>query len=99
MSRLNIKQRIIQSIPALGDLLAKQSITAQQLVTGAVAGDVAVSGIKLGDNLISVINVTDLTDVTSEFAITADGIINNAGGTTTATDAVLVLYEKWMLRE
>jgi hypothetical protein len=69
-----------------------------QLVTGAVAGDVAVSGVLFGDELISVINMTDLTDVTSEFTITRDGFINNAGGTTTDTDKVFVTYLQWQLR-
>jgi len=63
-----------------------------QTVTGATAGNVAVSKIKANDHLV---NVTDATagDLTSEFSITADGVINNAGGTSTATHKVTVIWE------
>jgi len=68
-----------------------------QPVDGAVAGDVAVSKIKLNDHLVAVIMVTTTTaaldDFTSEFSITADGIINNAGGTSTDTHDLIVVWE------
>lgn len=98
MSRPNIKDRIAKTYRVWSELLKKQNLTGEQLVTGAVAGDVAVSGIKLGDNLVSVFNMTALTDLTSEFEITADGVINNTGGTSTAAAVVKVFYEQWMLR-
>lgn len=63
-----------------------------QAVAGAVAGDVAVSKIKAEDHLVMVFAVT-AGDLTSEFTITADGVINNAGGTSTATLEVLVVWE------
>ena len=94
----NYKDRLIQSNPVFGDMLSSQGFMGQQLVTGAVAGDVAVSGVLVGDELVSVINLTDLTDVTSEFIIRADGKINNADGTSTATKAVLVTFIKWEAR-
>lgn len=71
-------------------------------VKGGAAGDLTVTGIKSIDNLISVQSITwdtdadpaSVSDVTSEFSITADDTINNAGGTTTADKLVLVLYEQ-----
>lgn len=68
-----------------------------QGVDGAIAGNVAVSKIKLNDHLVSVIQVTvttaALVDRTSEFSITADGIINNTGGTSTNTHGLIVMWE------
>lgn len=68
-----------------------------QAVNGAVAGNVAVSKIKLNDHLVSVVMVTTtsaaLDDFTSEFSITADGVINNAGGTSTNTHDLIVVWE------
>jgi len=68
-----------------------------QPVNGAVAGNVAVSQIKANDHLVAVIMVTTntgaLDDFTSEFSITADGMINNAGGTSTNTHDLIVVWE------
>ena len=98
MARPNIKARIIRSYKVFSDILKNQNLNGEQLVAGAIAGDVAVSGIKLGDNLVSVMDMTNLVDYTSEFSITADGIINNTGGTTTAATVLKVFYEQWILR-
>jgi len=92
----DIKNRIIQSIPALGDLLKVQTLMGEEIVSGAIAGDIAVPGIKLGDNLSSVIDLTTPADVTSNFTITSDGVIT--GAATTAGLDLKVLYEKWILR-
>lgn len=73
------------------------------LIAGGAAGNLTVTGIKVGDELVSVLRfigtgtaVTDVTDLTSEFTITATNTINNTGGTTTsaATDKLLVIYNK-----
>lgn len=61
--------------------------------TGAAAGDVTVTGIKANDHLVGVFNFDDGADLTSEFSITGDGTINNTGGTSTATDNLLVIWE------
>ena len=50
MARPNIKARIIRTYKVFSELLKNQNLNGEQLVTGAVAGDVAVSGIKLGDS-------------------------------------------------
>jgi len=69
------------------------------LVAGAAAGDVTVTGIKTTDTLNAVLRfigagvaVTNLSDLTSEFTITADGKINNTGGTASSGDKLLVLW-------
>ena len=65
-------------------------------VSGGSAGDITVSGITTADALVAVIDVDvdtstgGLTDLTSEFSITADDTINNGGGT--ATNNLIVVY-------
>lgn len=65
--------------------------------TGAAAGAVAVTGIKKRDILQSVVVFTGSTntgdsDLTSEFSITADGTIDNTGGTSSAGKLLLVVW-------
>lgn len=68
------------------------------VAAGAAAGDVTVTGITTKDFLLAVIvfagagtDVTDVSDLTDEFTITADDTINNVGGTSTASAKLLVL--------
>lgn len=65
-------------------------------VTGAVAGDVTVTGISKGDLLTSVKRFSSAgaleAVVTSEFSITAANTINNTGGTSSATKKLLIEY-------
>lgn len=95
LSKLSFKDRLIQSFPILGDLLESGPMVKQTAASGAVAGDVSVTGIKFGDELISVVNLADGADLTSEFSITDDGTINNAGGTATDADTLLVMWHPW----
>lgn len=65
-------------------------------VAGAAAGDVTVTGILPTDHLVAVLHL-DMggnaeSTLTSEFSITAADTINNAGGTSTANDTLLVLW-------
>jgi len=64
---------------------------------GAAAGNVSVAGIKKNDHLVGVVMVTTtsaaLVDYTTEFSIVADGVINNAGGTSTNTHDLIVVWE------
>ncbi len=66
-------------------------------ITGGSAGNHTVAKIKLNDHLVSVIEVTTstaaLVDRTAEFSITADGVINNTGGTDTSSDGLLIFWE------
>lgn len=63
-------------------------------VAGGVAGALTVTGIAVGDTLVSVVKVVDsthaATDLTSEFSITGTNTIDNTGGTTTASSHVIV---------
>lgn len=69
-------------------------------VVGGAAGDITVTGIAVGDELIAVVRLNrdaavvatiDMTTITSEFTVGA-GLINNAAGTDTTGDALLVFY-------
>ncbi len=72
------------------------------VVAGGAAGDLIVTGIDTGDHLLEVLQyagagiaVTDVADLTSEFAITADDTINNGGGTNTTGSKLVV---RWIAR-
>lgn len=76
-----------------------------KLVLGAVAGNVAVTGVRTNDKLLAVHEI-DFTltegvpntrtwvpaDRTAEFKITANDVINNTGGTSTANKLLLVIW-------
>lgn len=72
------------------------------LVAGGAAGDITVAAIKVGDRLDEVIHyiftagtdITNITDLTAEFSITADGKINNTGGTASTNNKLLVRWTK-----
>lgn len=78
----------------------RQSELEVAVVAGAAAGNITVTGINLGDKIISVLvfttaaSIATLADLTSEFSITAADTINNTGGTSTANNSVVVIYEK-----
>jgi hypothetical protein len=69
------------------------------LVAGAAAGNITVTGIKTTDALSLVLQfigagtaVTDVTDLTSEFTISATNTINNTSGTASTGDKLLVVW-------
>lgn len=65
-----------------------------RLVTGAAAGNLTVTGIKAGDRLLVVQDMTVAgANLASEFTVTADNTINNTGGTSTATHLTLIQWE------
>lgn len=88
---------------------ADAAIAASKLGTGAIkvavidggsAGDHTVTGIAAGDALVSVLRydidtgtVVGVSDLTGEFTISAADTINNAEGTDTTGDKLLVVYE------
>jgi len=69
------------------------------VIAGGAAGDHTVAGIAAGDALVSVLRfenaatLEDITDITGEFTITGPDTINNALGTDTTGDSLLVIYE------
>lgn len=67
---------------------------------GATAGDVTVTGIATTDTLVFVgvfatkASIATFADLTSEFSITATNTINNAAGTSTANNQLLVIVDR-----
>lgn len=65
-------------------------------VAGAAAGDVTVTGIKKGDKLVAVVRIDAAgANLVEEFSVTADDTINNTGGTSTAAQTILVIWEAY----
>lgn len=68
------------------------------LVAGGAAGNITVSGIAVGDEIISVLlfetaaAIATVSDLTAEFSITAANTINNTGGTATSNDQLMVIW-------
>lgn len=96
----NFKNRLIRAFPVWRDILRRATPFVRQTgITGGSAGAHTVSGIKIGDEIVSVIEVTTstaaLVDRTSEFSITADNTIDNTGGTDTSSDGLLVTWLSW----
>jgi hypothetical protein len=70
-----------------------------KVVAGGAAGNFTVTGIKTTDSLVSVLRLvaaattmTNITDLSSEFTITATNTINNTSGTATTSDKLLVIW-------
>jgi len=85
-------------MPIIEGAIPRDAVT-QAIVAGAAAGNITVTGIKTRDRLVSVLravgggtDVTDVTDLSSEFAITAADTINNTGGTATTGSKLIVTY-------
>jgi len=86
----------------------------QFIATGGVAGDIAVTGLRRGDKIIAVTYrltaAGNLVDMTADFGsgvgekrgngatLTRDNVINNTGGTTTASGQIIVLVESFDVR-
>ena len=72
----------------------------QAVVAGGAAGNFTVAGIKLRDQLVSVlafqvsgaVGVDSVVDLTDEFVITAANTINNTAGTATTNGFVVVTW-------
>lgn len=68
------------------------------LVAGGAAGNLTLTGIAVGDELAFVgrfstaAAISTLTDLTSEFSITATNTINNTSGTATTGDTLMVVW-------
>lgn len=77
-----------------GEIQQVSSWLKVSLLAGGAAGNITLTGIAVGDEIISVIHNTSgaLVDLTSEFSITAANTINNTGGTATTSDQLLVFW-------
>lgn len=62
-------------------------------VAGAGAGNITVTGIAVGDRIVSVQRVDAAgANLASEFTVTAANTINNTGGTSTAGQVLLIMW-------
>jgi hypothetical protein len=91
----------LATLNAVANTLLAGGFSKHALVAGAAAGDVTVAAIKAGDELNLVLRligagtaITDVSDLTSQFTVTANGKINNTAGTASTGDKLLVLWTK-----
>ena len=76
-----------------------RSVVEEFQLTGGSAGNHTVTGIEIGDRLIAVqhfstaASIATVADLTSEFSISGANQINNAAGTDTSNDQLIVIYE------
>lgn len=77
-------------------IVAPASGLTSAIIAGGAAGDHTVTGIATGDALVYVYEQDGtsglLTDLTSEFSVSAADTISNAGGTDTTGDYLVILY-------
>ena len=64
----------------------------QITIAGGAAGALTATGVGASDQLVSVINLADGVDLTSEFSISAADEIDNTRVTSTASDQLLVTF-------
>lgn len=92
----NYKERLKRAFPVFSQMLKRTpTLFDQTVIAGSTAGDLTVSGIKPDDELVAVLDITAGSDLTGEFTITGDDTINNTGGTSSATNNVLVTWVKY----
>lgn len=104
---MTIKSRNIADGTIAGVDLASGAISGKKLatgtlkvtlVTGGAAGNLTLTGIATTDELVSVMVFTTaaaiatVADLTAEFTITAANTINNTGGTSTASNQLMVFW-------
>ncbi len=105
---MSFKTRLERALPVWKHILKRTTpFVRMALASGGSAGDIAVTGILKGDQLVAVIESATtsavLTSRTTEFIvgtttgqiIAKDGYINNVGGTDTSSDNLLVLWIAW----
>ena len=95
----NFKERLIIAFPVFSGLLKRtKTLVMNKGIAGGSAGDHTVTDIKIGDQLVSVMHhsVASLSaDLTGEFTIKGDGVINNDSGTDTSSDFLVVTWMSW----
>lgn len=103
-----LKDRMVKAGPIWRRLVRRafgvenKGFVMQQGIAGGIAGNIAMTKIKANDHLVSVLAVPDSpavagasvgVDLTSEFSILSDGIIDNTGGTATTDFLVIATWE------
>lgn len=95
----NFKDRLIRAFPVISGLLKRsKTLVMCKGIAGGSAGDHTVADIKIGDQLVSVMHhiIASLSaDLTSEFTISADGVINNDSGTDTSSNFLIITWMSW----
>ena len=106
----SFRERLVRAFPIFSEMLSERDtpLVRSELVSGGVAGPIAVSAIKAGDQLVAVYEsaatTAVLTSRTAEFVegntdkgwtVRNDGFIDNTGGTDTTGDSLLVFWIAW----
>jgi cystathionine beta-lyase family protein involved in aluminum resistance len=104
----NYKERLILSNPVWSDILSRDKAFVQRaLIAGGAAGDHTVSGLKKGDQIISIYHLDFDTaaevaaDIKSEFSLGQDNtvlkdeVLNNTAGTDTTGGFIEVMWLAW----
>lgn len=92
---------LVQSDATGRAITAAATGTKSAVIAGGSAGDLTVTGIATTDRLVGVVRLNrdataanvNIDALTSEFTITAANTLNNAAGTATTGDSLLVLWE------
>jgi len=101
---MTLKDRMLRGSPIWRRIVKRafgstnKGIIMSQTVAGVAAGNVTVSKIKAGDHLVNVTHIpasTQGADLTSQFSILRDGVINNTGGTASTGGVLMVLWESF----
>lgn len=102
---MNYRDMLMSSSSVWNDLMERPTpLVRNTLITGSDAGFLKVPDIKAGDELVSVINLSDNKDITVEFKKNdtfenlnaRDGYINNTYGKSTVGDSLLVSWLAWV---
>lgn len=99
-----LKDRMLRGSPIWRRIIRRafgvenKGVVMQQGVAGGAAGNIAMTKIKANDHLVGVIAIPTAgavasADLTDEFSILADGVINNTGGTATTGFLVVATWE------
>lgn len=91
---------LAKAFPIFSKLFAvgRPPLVKQTLITTSGAGSKTITGIRTADQLVSVLDLTLIVDLTTEFKIKAADTIDNTGGTAIAASTkLLVTYLSWDL--
>ena len=100
MNMRDAKERLKRAFPIFSRLFrtGRPPLVTVGVITGGAAGSHTLAAIRPKDEIISVINLNDAVDLTSEFSITGSGTIDNTGGTATTGDQLMIHYFTWDLQ-
>ncbi len=92
----SFKERLKAAFPVWRDIFRRNTpFVRSTIITGAAAGALTVADINAADELVSVLDITTPSDLSSEFTVTGDGVIDNTGGTATTGLSLIVTWLAW----